>query len=66
MKWVVADELLELSDELRVTAKGEIGLDALSERRKPNLLEPLDGRLRKRLVREVGERRTTPEPQRVT
>ena len=60
------DELLELSDELPMAAEGELRLDPLLERREANLFEPLDRRLGKRLVGEVGERRATPEPPRVT
>src|SRR6185312_7170916 len=41
----------------------QIGLDPLFERRKAQLLEPFDRRLRERLVRELRERRTPPKRQ---
>ena len=62
---VLGDERLELGHERRVPAERELGLDPLLERREPQLLEPLDGRARERLVREVGERRPAPEVERL-
>ena len=44
----------------------EVRVDALLERREPQLLEPRDLRLRERLVGEVGERRATPEREGLT
>ena len=46
-------------------AERELGVDPLLERREPELLEPLDGRLGERLVGEVGERRPAPELERL-
>ena len=62
---MLGDEGLELGDERRVPAEREVGLDPLLERREPQLLEPLDGRARERLVGEVGERRPAPELERL-
>ena len=60
-----ADERRQLADELRVLPAGEIGVDPRLERRKPLLLE-LAARLgRERLVREIGERLSTPERERL-
>ena len=58
---LLADERLELADERSVTAEGELGLDPPFEPDQPQLVEPADRRARKRLVREVGERRPAPE-----
>lgn len=58
---VRGDELLQLADDVRVPAEGEIGLDPPLERGQAQLLEPGDRRLRERLVGEVGERWAAPE-----
>ena len=55
------DELLQLTDELRVAAERELGVDPSFDRRQPNLLEPLDRGPGERLVREIGERATAPK-----
>ena len=59
------DERLELGDELRALAELEVGVDPLLERLEPQLLEPADLALGERLEGEVGERRATPERQRL-
>jgi hypothetical protein len=59
------DERLELPGDLRVPARGEVGVDALLERREPQLLQPGDLRLRERLVGQVGERRPAPQAERL-
>ena len=59
------DEGLELADQLRVAAEGEVGLDPLLERVQTELLEPCDLALDELLVTEIGERRAAPEPERV-
>ena len=59
------DELLQLADELRVAAERELGVDPPLDRGEPDLLEPLDRGPRERLVREIGERRAAPEPERL-
>ena len=56
-----ADELLELSDELRMAAECEIGVDPVLGRREAELLETGDLVLRERLVGHVRERRPSPE-----
>ena len=48
-----------------VRAELDLGLDAILERRQPELVEPRDLPLEEALVREVGERRSAPERQRV-
>jgi hypothetical protein len=58
---MLGDQRLQLADELAVAAEREPGLDALLERREPQVVEPRDLRLRERLVGEVGERRAAPE-----
>ena len=59
-----SDELLQLADELRMSAQREVRVDPPFDRREPDLLEPLDRRPRERLVREVGQRSTAPEAER--
>ena len=58
---MLGTERLELADERGVAAELERRVDPLLERGQPQLLEPLDRRAGKRLVREVGERRPAPE-----
>ena len=60
---VGGDEHLELAHHLGVAPQRQIGLDPLLERGEAKFVEPRDLGLRERLVREVGERRTTPERQ---
>src|SRR5262249_25767656 len=62
---VLERERFELADELRVAPERQIGIDALLEHRQPELLEARDLDLRERLVGEVGERRASPERQRL-
>ena len=59
------DQRLQLADQVGMPAAGQLGVDALLERRQPQLLEPQDLRLRERLVGEVGERRAPPQGQRL-
>ena len=59
------DERLELGHELGVSAEREVRLDALLDRNRAELLEPRDLGLRERLVDEVGERRPSPESERL-
>ena len=58
---MLADQRLQRPDDVRVAAEGEPRLDELLVRRDPQLVEPGDGGLRERLVREVGERGAAPE-----
>jgi hypothetical protein len=60
---VLLGQRLELAGDLGVPAEREIGLDPLLERRDVQLHQTSDLRLRERLVREVGERRPTPQRQ---
>ena len=57
------DERFELRDELGLTAEGEVGVDALLERREPQLFELCDGRGRERLGPQLGQRFVPPEPE---
>ena len=50
MERILADERLELGDELGVAAEREIGIDPQLERGKTGSLEALDLRLRGRVV----------------
>ena len=61
---MIGDERLELGDELVVPAQGQVGVDPQLEGCEPDLLEPSDGCLREAFVREVHERRASPERQR--
>ena len=47
---LLVDERLELGDELRTAAEREVGVDAVLERREPQLLQPPDLGLEERLV----------------
>ena len=60
-----ADERLELRDELAMTTQGEVGVDALLEDDRPQLLESCDLGLSEGLVQEVRQRRAAPERERV-
>ena len=63
---MLADERLELCDELSVAPECEVGVDAPLERDEPEFLETEDLSLGERLVRDVGERRAAPERECVT
>jgi len=58
---VIGDERFELRDELGVSGEREVGLHALFQRGEAQLLEPGDVALGERFVRDVGERRPSPE-----
>src|SRR5688572_496917 len=60
-----SDEGFELHDEVGVGADLQVGGDPLFEHGEAQVLQPADLRLRERLGLEVGERRSTPERQRV-
>jgi hypothetical protein len=64
-KWMLVDERLELPDELTVPAQRKVVLNAQLERRRAELFEAKDLRLRERLVREVGESRSAPKAERI-
>src|SRR5215217_158980 len=59
------DKRFQLADQLRVAAQRELGLDALLDGGQVKLLKPGDLALRKRLVRELGERRAAPQRERL-
>ena len=60
-KWVVPDERFHLGDELCVALTLEVGVNAILERGKANLLEARRLVLGERLEREVGERWASPQ-----
>ena len=60
-EWVLADEHLDLADELGVAAEREVGLEPPLERLQAELFEARNLGLRERLVGEVGKRRPAPE-----
>ena len=62
---VLADQQLELGDELGTRAEREIRLDPLLQGLDPELLEPRDLGLRPGLVGELGQRRPSPERERL-
>ena len=59
------DELLQLTDELRVSAQRELSVDPSLDGGKPNLLEALDRDPCERLVRKIGESSAAPDPERL-
>src|SRR5919201_335613 len=59
------DQRLELRDEVGVTAERQIGVDPPLQGGGALLLEPGDLGLREALVGDVGQRRTTPQPERL-
>ena len=61
---MLGDEPLELSDDVAVAPELEIGVDALLEGDKSQLLESPDLRLREALERELGEHRPAPSVER--
>jgi hypothetical protein len=56
---------LELTDDLAVPAGCEVMVDHQLDRREPQLLQPADLGAGERLVGDVVERRSAPQPQRV-
>ena len=61
----LAYQRVQLADQLLLVAEREIGVDPVLQRRQASLLEPCDLSLSERLVGEVGQRRTAPQPERV-
>ena len=59
---VLADELVELADELPVPSERELRIDPLLQRLQPELVESGDPLRGERLVREVRERWAAPSP----
>ena len=64
-KRVVADECLELADDVAVAPELEVGVDSLPMDDEPQLFESPDLRLREVVKRELGERRPAPERERL-
>jgi hypothetical protein len=64
-QWMLADEYLELPDELDVASEIEVCLDAPLDRSQAQLFEAKDLGLREWLVREVGESRPAPDAERI-
>src|SRR5262249_29656790 len=63
-QWMLLDQHLELADQLGLAPELEISLDALLERRQPQLLQPPDRRLRERRVGQTDKPRPAPQPKR--
>jgi hypothetical protein len=57
---MLVDQLLQLGDEFRVPARGQVGLDPRLHGGQALLLEPGDLGVRERLGRQVRERWPTP------
>ncbi len=62
---MLRDQCVEFADELGMLAEREVGLDAILDGQRPQLLEPADLRLRPRLVPLVGEHRPSPQHKRL-
>ena len=62
---MLADEALELANQLGATAQLELGLDPSLEREQPPLLEPLRLDADCPLRLEIGERPPTPQAERL-
>ncbi len=61
---VLADQRLELTDQLRVLAERQLGIRQIFERRHSQILQAADLELDERLACEVGERGSPPERER--
>ena len=61
---MLADERLELGDDVGRAAELDVGRDPLLDRDEAQLVEPADLGLRPVLERELGERRAAPERER--
>jgi hypothetical protein len=62
---LLTNETFELDDEVVVTSARKVRIDSLLDRGETQLFEVRNLALRKRLVREVGKRRTAPERERL-
>ena len=62
---MVPHECLELTDEVAAAAGGQIGLDPVLEARQPRLLQTGNLRLREAVMAEIGERRPSPQRERL-
>ncbi len=63
---MLADQALELTDQLACPARPQIGIDAVLDRCHPQLVQPSDLGLGERLERELLQGATTPQRQRLT
>ena len=61
---MLADERLQLTHDLSVASQGQVGIDPVGDGRDPQLVQPPDRGLGKRLVTDIGEGRTAPHAQR--
>ena len=62
---VLGDERLEFRHKLVMAAERQVGVDAVLERREPQLLQPRDLALRLRLAAEIGQRLAVPQRERI-
>ena len=62
---VLRSERGSIGDHVVLAPELDLGLDAVLERREPELVEPRDLCLEEALEAEVGKRRAAPEPERV-
>jgi hypothetical protein len=60
---VLGDQLLKLADQVHVTAQRQVGVRPQLQGPKPELLEPGHFALSERLVDEVSQRRSAPQPE---
>ncbi len=65
-QWVIADQRLQLTDQVPMTAKGEVSLNPVLDHTSSNLLQPGDLPLREPLLAHIGQGRTAPECQCLT
>src|SRR5262249_22146153 len=63
---VLADELLELADQSRAAAGCQLSADPSLQREEPSFFQPLRLRAERWLRRDVGERMTAPQSERVS
>ena len=61
---MLADERLQLTHDVSVASQGQVGIDPVGDSRNPQLVQPPDRGLGKRLVMDIGEGRTAPHAQR--
>src|SRR6266566_152328 len=61
---MLADERLQLTHDLTVASQSQVGIDPVGDSRNPQLVQPPDRGLDKRLVVDIGEGRTAPHAQR--
>jgi hypothetical protein len=62
--WVCGDERLQLADQIRIAAEGEIGVDALLQRRESQVAQSFNLHLRKRGKGQILKRRPPEQSER--